>query len=199
MNTTPTQLLPQHLDLIQASKIAPEIAAARGYCSVETKAKLKRLGFGERQQIVPTLLIPVWNVDGEVATYQHRPDSPRIDTRTGKSVKYETPAASRMVLDVPPAACERLRDPLVPLVITEGVRKADAAVSAGLCCIALLGVWNWRGRNDDGGLAALADWESIALNERKVFIVFDSDVMLKPEVHQALSRLKAFLERRGAR
>src|SRR5262249_32648583 len=39
---------------------------------------------------------------------------------------------------------------------------------------------------------------SIALNGRQVFIVFDSDAMQKPEVHQALKRLNAFLESRQA-
>lgn len=36
----------------------------------------------------------------------------------------------------------------------------------------------------------------MALNGRQVFVVFDSDVMLKKEVHSALVRLKAFLEGR---
>jgi hypothetical protein len=67
-----------------------------------------------------------------------------------------------------------------------------------MCCIALIGVWNWRGRNDDGGLTALADWELIHLKERDVYLVFDSDVMTKSSVHAALRRLKAFLEARHA-
>ena len=67
-----------------------------------------------------------------------------------------------------------------------------------VCCIALLGVWNWRGTNDKGGKTALADWEAIALNDREVFICFDPDVTRKREVWQALDRLRAFLERRSA-
>ena len=86
---------------------------------------------------------------------------------------------------------------LFALFVTEGARKADAAVSRELCCIDLL-VWNWRGTNEWGGKAALPDWDSIALNGRLVYIVFDSDVMLKVAVHTALRRLKAFLEQRGA-
>src|SRR5207237_7757334 len=138
-----------------------------------------------------------WGVTGQQMTYQIRPDEPRVDHR-GKLVKYETPRGSKMALDVPPPARPWLMDPHRPLFITEGVRKADAAVSRGLCCIALLGVWNWRGTNEQGGTLALADWEMVALKERRVYIVFDSDVMLKPAVHQALARLKAFLESRGA-
>ena len=128
--------------------------------------------------------------------YQSRPDTPRI--KHGKPLKYETPAKARMAVDVPPCARGLLEDPSRPLFITEGVRKADAAVSKGLCCIDLLGVWNWRGTNDWGGKTALPDWEHIALNGREVYICFDSDVMLKPAVHEAMARLKAFLESRKA-
>jgi len=191
-------LLPQHEALIQASAISPEVAAARRYWSAQRKIELKQLGFGDRQCIPPALVVPVWSVLGEIATYQVRPDQPRIN-HNGKPIKYETPGKSRMVLDAPPAARAKLPDPSIPLFVTEGVRKADSAVSAGLCCVALLGVWNWRGSNEYGGLTVLADWESVALNGRQVHIVFDSDVMLKAQVHQAMARLKAFLERRGAR
>jgi len=48
--------------------------------------------------------------------------------------------------------------------------------------------------NDAGGKTALVDWELIALNDRTVYVAFDSDVMEKVEVHSALVRLKAFLE-----
>ena len=101
-----------------------------------------------------------------------------------------------MVLDVHPFARERLGNPAVPLFITEGIKKGNALVSCDRCAVALLGVWNWRGRNGEGGLTALAEWEYVALNDREVYIVFDSDVMLKPQVHKAMVRLKAFLERR---
>lgn len=192
-----TDLLPQHRMLIEASRIEPEIASARGYRSVTRKSELRGLGFGEFQARVPALLVPVWNVSGEIVLYQARPDEPRIN-KDGKAIKYETPKGAKMTLDVPPAIRAKIGDPAVPLFITEGVRKADAAVSRGLCSIALLGVWNWRGSNDAGGKVALPDWETIALNGRTTYIVFDSDVMLKPEVHSALGRLKAFLESRHA-
>lgn len=145
---------------------------------------------------VPALLVPIHNVSGETTLYQLRPDGPRI--KDGKALKYETPLKARMALDVPPGVRAHLGNPGMPLFITEGVRKADAAASKGLCCVALLGVWNWRGTNGDGGKVALPDWESVALNGRQTYIVFDSDVMLKPEVHGALARLKGFLEQRGA-
>jgi hypothetical protein len=190
------RLLPQHARLIEASGISPEVARARGYRSVTTKAELARCGFTESQRLVPTLLIPIYNVAGELVNYQHRPDAPRIVN--GKPVKYETPKGSSMVLDVPPLAKTWLADPKRPLFLTEGIRKGDSGVSQGLCTVPLLGVWNWRGTNGHGGRVALPDWELIALNDRDVYVVFDSDVILKVEVHAALKRLRAFLENRGA-
>ncbi len=181
--------------LLDESGIAPDIVGERGYRSVEKKVDLRGLGFSEAQRNIPGLLVPVWGVNGEIATYQYRADLPRM--KDGKPVKYETPPGTGMVLDVHPRVRKMLGDPKVPLLITEGVKKGDALVSRGLCALALMGVWNFRGKNEHGGLTALADWESIALNDdRPVSIVYDSDVMRKPAVYKALVRLKTFLENR---
>lgn len=189
---------PQHRALIAASAITPAVAAARGYRTVETKVELEGLGFAKNQCRVPSLLIPVHNVHGVVALYQSRPELPRI--RNGKPLKYETPHGARMILDVPPTvrASGDLRHGAKPLFITEGIRKADAGASAGLCIVDLLGVWNWRGTNELGGKTALADWEHIHVQDRAVFIVFDSDVSTNPAVAAAMARLKAMLEGRKA-
>jgi hypothetical protein len=193
---TETRLSSSHKAmLLEESGIDAQIVRQRGYRTVESKADLGRLGFGRAQRKTPALLIPIYAPTGEVVLYQSRPDEPRIDSR-GKPVKYETPAGSRMALDVHPAARDRLGNPAVPLFITEGVKKGDALVSRGLCAVSLIGVWNWRGKNEHGGKTALPEWEDVALNGRQVYIVFDSDVMLKPEVHAALARFKSFLEGR---
>jgi hypothetical protein len=72
-----------------------------------------------------------------------------------------------MVLDCHPRTRPHLGDPSRTLIVTEGIRKADAAVSAGIDAVALLGVWCWRGTNSEGGKVALAAWERIALNDRR--------------------------------
>ncbi len=194
----PDKLLPQHSSLLQNSAISQEVVSARGYRSVTAKAELRRLGFTDRQCRVPALLIPIHGVTGEIVNYQIRPDEPRVDSKKGKPIKYETVTGSKMALDVPPLVREQLGNPRIPLFITEGSRKADSAVSHGLCCISVLGVWNWRGTNKWGGKTVLPDWEDIALNGREVNIVFDSDVMTKLPVHAALGRLQGFLKLRGA-
>ncbi len=190
-------IFPQHAKLLEQSAISPEVARERGYVSADTKKQLERLGFSGYQQRIPALVVPVHDVTGAIATYQLRADHPRA-TKAGKAVKYETRANSRMVLDIPPRIRGQLGDPAVPLWITEGARKADAAVSAGLCCIAMLGVWNWRGRNAADATAALGDWESVVLKGRRVYVAFDSDVLTKREVRFALQRFGGFLAARCA-
>jgi len=183
--------------LEQESGVSANIVAARGYETVTTRTELKQRGFSSAQQNVPALLIPIFSPTGDIKLYQTRPDTPRINK--GKPVKYETPSGSSMALDVHPFAEDKIGDPSTPLFVTEGIKKGDALVTHGLCTVALIGVWNWRGKNEHGGKAALPEWEFVALNERRVYIVFDSDVMLKKEVHAALVRLKGMLEHKGAK
>jgi hypothetical protein len=192
------QLLAQHLELIRASAIAPEVAVERGYRSITDPAELRALGFADYQCRTPGLLVPIWDVTGQNRRYQFRPDEPRCN-ESGKTLKYETAAGSRLALDVLPRVLPLLGNPAHPLWITEGARKVDAAVSQGLCCIGVMGVWGWRGTNEHGGKTALPDWEVIALNGREVILAFDSDVMTKASVRGALERLSAFLFARDAR
>jgi hypothetical protein len=186
-------IFPQHAALLEASAIPPEVARERGYVSVDTKKRLEPCGFTKGQQVIPGLLIPVHGTDGTVRLHQYRPDEPRIDAK-GRSRKYETPWRHQLCIDVPPRILGQLADPAVPLWITEGARKADAAAAAGMCCIALLGVEGWQSKG-----VALPDWKDIRLRDRGVLIAFDSDVMTKPAVRGALNRITVWLEYRSAR
>ncbi|MBI1879863.1 MAG: DUF3854 domain-containing protein [Chloroflexi bacterium] len=123
----------------------------------------------------------MWTTDGRNGFHLYRPDSPRVfddkskkkladGTYPQKVVKYEVPKFEKTALDCPPVCQPKLGDPGVTLWITEGQKKADALTSRGLCAIPLLGVWNFRGRNDDGRLTAPPDWQHVALNGRQVNI-----------------------------
>jgi hypothetical protein len=197
----------KHLKMLHESAITDEVIAARGYRTITESNELHELGFAPAQWRVPGLLIPLWTTDGEqLAVY--RPDNPRVvenkskrnpdGSHPNKVIKYEFVKGKGMRLDCPPMAREQLGSPNVTLWITEGQKKADALVSAGLCAIALLGVWNFRGTNAEGGKTWLADWQDIALNGRDVRIVFDSDIMVKPEVQQAMRTLTSTLAKKGA-
>lgn len=145
------------------------------------------------------LLIPIRTVRGQIESFQLKPNEPRSG-KNGKPIKYETAANAPQVIDVPASVLPHLANPKMPLAITEGAKKVDSAISNGLTCIiGLQGVYGWRGKNDHGGKTALPDWEQIALNDRQVLIAFDSDVMTKASVRDALDRLGAFLRGKGAR
>jgi Domain of unknown function (DUF3854) len=99
---------------------------------------------------------------------------------------------------VPPRSRQRLGDPDVPLLVTEGSVKADAAASAGLVSVALHGVYGWRAKNELGGTTVMAELEYIHLKDRRVFLAFDNDILLKPQVYDALRRFFDVLIHRGA-
>jgi hypothetical protein len=190
----PRRALPlsvEHLrTLTRESSIAPRIIAERGYWTATKRVQLEGL-VKPYQRRVPALVVPTFSPDGETTSLQVRPDRPRI--RDGKPIKYETPADSRCILDVHPFMHSRARNASEPLWITEGVKKGDALASRGCCAVSLTGVWNWQ-----RGEKMLPCWEHIALEGRAVYLAFDSDVMVKPEVQLALERLAYTLEDRGA-
>ncbi|MCC7360536.1 MAG: DUF3854 domain-containing protein [Anaerolineales bacterium] len=196
------KLSPEHLAMLRdGSGIAEHVIAARGYRTVTSKNELTELGFAPKQAgTVPGLLLPLHTPDGANGVYAFRPDKPRTiqEKNETKILKYEIPKHSSARLDCPPVCRHQIGNPTVPLWITEGQKKADALASRGLCAIALLGVWNFKGKNEFGGVTILSDFDLIAFNGRQVRIVFDSDVMLKPSVRLALNRLQALLERRKA-
>lgn len=186
-----------HVEALRRSAISAEVAGERGYRSVTDPAALRELGFSEAQAVVPTLLIPLHDTSGQVAGHQHRPDVELVD-RTGRRLKYVNPRGQGNRVDVPPRCRDAIGDPSKPLLVTEGVKKADAAASAGLVCVALKGVDCWRGRNAHGGNTALADWADIALAGRKVGVAFDSDIASLPQVRRAAQGLARYLANKKA-
>jgi DNA-binding transcriptional ArsR family regulator len=195
------KLLPHHRRMLEVeSAIAPDVIAERGWFSVTKKQDLEGLGFGRSLRYEPTLAVPIHGVvAGELPWYMHRPDETPI--KDGRPRKYMIPAGRKLSLDVHPRARPHLGNPQWPLFITEGPKKVDALISAGArAVVGLVGVWTFRGTNSHGGKTWLPDWEWVALKDgRQVYVVYDSDVMLKEEVRLALDRIGAALSRIGAR
>lgn len=185
----------QHLH--QGSGISIDVISERGYRSALNPKMLAEAGFSKSQCRPPGILIPLWGVDGEKTGYTYRPDNPRMN-RKDKPLKYENPKGSSLRLDCPPRCQIMLGDPSVDLYITEGVKKGDALASQGVSALVLSGVWGFKAKNQRSGVTLLVDWDHIALNGRKVYVVFDSDVISKSSVHQALQRLTEHLRRRKA-
>jgi hypothetical protein len=181
-------LSPGHRKRLEASGIGPRQVEGRGYRTVASGAELGRLGFGRDQRQTPALLIPIFGVGGKTTLHQIRPDRPRLGK--GREIKYETPAGFKLRLDVPPGVRGQVLDPTKPLLVAEGVFKADAAATLGLACVASLGVDGWGGDAEA--------WDAIPLERRPVFVAFDSDVRDNRHVHRAAGRLASFLAKRGA-
>ncbi len=187
---------PDHVVMLTASAITPEHAELRRYETITDPAKLRALKFVPAGCRVPGLLIPLLRIDGICWGHQYRPDSPRI--LKGKITKYENPKGQRNGLDVPPGVAPMLADPTKPLMITEGIRKADAGACAGLCIVGLTGVWNWLCTNEFGGKTALPEFRDIAFNDRDVVVAFDSDMARNMDVAHAARELGAYCATRGA-
>jgi hypothetical protein len=195
---TGPELSPHHLDHLIQSAIPLEFIRQRGYRTIVDPKQLEEFGFKKHQCRVPGILIPLHGVNGDgIVSYQFRPDSPRLNNR-GKPVKYETPAGAINRIDCPPSCRDGLANPKIDLLVTEGLKKADALASKGACVIALTGIWNWKARNQFGGVTISPDFDHIALNGRPVLVVPDSDYATNPGVAQAAKRLAANLKGRKA-
>ncbi len=186
-----------HREALARSGIDSERAAARGYETIDDRRRLADLKITPAGRNIPGMLVPLLDVRGSTWGYQYRPDMPRL--RGDRLAKYETPTGQRNGLDVPAGVGDQLGDPSIPLFVTEGSKKADAAAARGLCCVALIGVYGWRGTNTMGGKVALADWNDVALNDRRVIMSYDGDVVRNPLVHIAMDALAKYLAIKGAR
>jgi hypothetical protein len=211
MTTDTNVLSPAHKHILGVeSSIAEDVIAERGYRTCTGYSELKSLGIRIRRDTdTHGLLIPLHTVEGTISsTYLakedrsvplmvYRLDIPEIDDE-GRQRKYLFPGGQHLRIDCHPQCSQQLGNPEKPVWITEGIKKGDSLVTHGLCALALLGVWNFRGTNAQGGKTALADWQHVPLPGRDVRIVYDSDVIEKPGVQQALDTLCGFLIAKGA-
>lgn len=196
-------LLLAHYEELKASALSDDVIRERGYRSVlgtgrSPNAELGSLGFNKTQASLGTgILLPLHSVDGQVWGHQFKPDRPRTNSK-GRAVKYESPQGQGNRLDVPPRCKAMLGDPSVLLFIAEGAKKADALADRGLCVLNLRGVFGFKGRNEMGGVTLSTDFDLIALKGRDIYLAFDSDIIGRAQVRQALDRLSEHLRRKGA-
>ena len=93
----------------------------------------------------------------------------------------------------------------MPLVITEGEKKAIAADQFGFPCVGLVGVYGWtqkRVRDADGRGSGprklIPDLEAIPWQDRRVTFIFDSDAATNDNVKWAEHHLAETLKKLGA-
>ena len=157
-------------------------------------------GFSGRQRRrAPGLLFGITRPDGTTG-YIFRPDEP--DPKN-PGHKYEQPCkalgAPGNVLGIPAGAQPLVGDTGIPVFFVEGTKKMLAVASAAriagavVLVVCISGVWNWL---SDG--KPITDLLAIPVEEREVYIGFDSDVFRKPDVGDAARAFWRHLEGRGA-
>ena len=83
-----------------------------------------------------------------------------------------------------------LSHPRVPVVVTEGVKKACCLIGEGIPCIALPGVNNiWQSANKSAVKSLLKDLQLLRTEGKPVYLAFDSDILDKAPVRAALKVL----------
>lgn len=151
-----------------------------------------------------------------------KPDDPK--TIDGKPIKYEHPpqtATEIFALKIPDNIWKRIANrfpslpspkegeifwkalinsPEVPLVITEGAKKAGALLTAGYPAIALPGI-NSGYRNDGGEKKLIPDLEVFATEGREIIIAFDQDKRFKTRlrVKDAIKTYKSLFAGKNAK
>jgi hypothetical protein len=188
--------------LVEGSGIDPQVLAERGVRSIKKGRRGQGLPstYSRRQRARGNgMLFTVHRPNGETATI-FRPDE--LDPKN-PGHRYEQPpkflGGSGNVLDMHPSLHQMVMDASVPVVFTEGIKKADSMTSAArregidIVPVAISGVWNWLSEGE-----AIPDMFDVPVEGRRVLIAFDSDMLRKPEVMMAAERLAEHLRQRGA-
>ncbi|HEY1598596.1 MAG TPA: DUF3854 domain-containing protein [Pirellulales bacterium] len=194
----PTQfLLPEHLDDLKRSGLSAETIAACMFRS-ETDSEVLRRILGRNRADVPApgLVIPFRQLNGKFNGFARvRPSRPRLID--GKPVKYEQPINTAARVYIPPLTVAALRNPDIPIGISEGEKKSAAADQAGFPCLGLIGVWNWQvAKSNPRHL--IPDLAGVVWRRRKVWIGFDTDPRINFSVMQARAELACALDGLGA-
>lgn len=178
---------------------SPEVTAERGVRTTTGGRDLPREFSARQRRRGGGILFTAHRPDGQTF-HVFRPDEADPDN---PGLKYEAGCKSRgapgNALDVHPSVRHLLRDKSVPVIFVEGIKKADAILSAArregvaVLVVAILGVWNWLSKGEP-----IPDMFAIPVDGRMVYICFDSDAFRNPNVGDALRRLAGHLMDRGA-
>jgi hypothetical protein len=183
--------------------------------------RLTRFGHQARTSQRAALLL---NENG--SCWQAKLELPLFDSKKGKLRKYESPAGAGAIAYLPPLDLETRRQigqrygvhvpelgsfwdwladhPEIPILITEGGKKALAALSQGYVAIALFGHSSGYRVKDLLGHPLppeiIPDLKRFISAQRIIFLAFDQDEIPKTRqsVSRSLSRFSRLIEATGA-
>lgn len=190
-----------HIDYLKSRGITdPAVIEARGYVTVTEASDLTSRGYSVNQaKYVPGLLLPVFNSTGEEQGFEYRADEPRTG-KSGKSVKFDRPFGQIPCINVNPLMTDAMRKggPFTPLIIVEGVTRADALAERGVPSGAIMGIYGWKG-DTGSGPQVLSELHELPIKGREVWIFPDGDTLTNPGVNAGVRALVDVFKRRGAR
>jgi hypothetical protein len=187
-------------ELEEGSGIGAAEMAASCARTISRGRDLPREFSARQRRRVPGVLFTVHRPNGQTS-HIFRPSN--VDPQK-PGHKYEMPCKSRgapgNTLDVPPSLRHLIADTDVPLIFVEGTKKMLSVTTAArregvtVLVVAISGVWNWMADGEP-----IPDMFDIPVEGRSVTIMFDSDMLRKPEVQEAAHALAGHLKGRGAR
>lgn len=192
-------------EIVEGSGVSPQIAALNFQTFedvVDVDRALNRNAKNRRRH--SDHLAPCWAVTGvDPATgepwaqgIQIKPDVPPVDEK-GKPQKYFGASGydtQPLFLDTgtPEDWPRVIADPAVPILITEGSKKAACLLSLGYWAISLPGVWCGQQKGELKPMLA-----QFCCPGRPIILCFDSDQVSNPKVRAALAHLAKLLTGRG--
>ena len=220
VNLTGDPLTPEELRNLEASWLTPEDveqALIRRVDDATGRELVGRSGSGgEYAGLAFPYILPG---EEHIREYRLRRDKPDLEYRNGKPkqrARYLSPPGRGNMLYFPPGTTlEALADTSLPVVITEGEKKAlSLSRLATWECekprwlpVGIPGVWGWRGtvgkaagpngeRCDVKGV--IPDFDRVGWQGRKVYVCYDSDVQKNDSVKTARTALARMLKSKGA-
>jgi hypothetical protein len=183
-------LTERHLQDLRGSGLSGETIDLSGvYTERDPERNARLLGWEfPAKSLGDCLVFPFTDAHGSPTSYcRLKPDCPRIVD--GVPAKYESPVGQPNRVYFPPLARAALTDSGVMALFCEGEKKALEADQNGFPAFGLVGCWGGlkprgedekdkpRQLHDDFGLVTWAD--------RRVYIVFDSDLIHNDQVRLA--------------
>ena len=134
---TLAKLTQRHLTDLRASGLSDQQIARCGFHSLQAPARIQAALRWHRYkgELGDCLAFLFVDAEGKATGYiRLKPDRPR-KSKDGKPIKYESPKGAGNRAFFPPGTLAALKDSSIPLVLTEGEKKAAKADQEGFSCI----------------------------------------------------------------
>jgi Domain of unknown function (DUF3854) len=168
-------LAPEHLADLKKSRLMDEMIALCQFRSARPH-DIRRF-----KSVDSALVIPYFDLDGKPTTFERLKFFPPLIHVDGTVQKYSQEHGSDSELYIPPLHPwkEIAADPTQVIVVTEGEKKSACGCQAGLFCVGISGVWNWRIKLDRHERMVVPGLDLFVWQDRAVEMVPDSDLWRK--------------------